>query len=211
MSSSKDDFIDIVLKRGFLYQSTDLDTLKRASKDLIGYIGFDCTAQSLHVGSLIQIMLLRWLQKTGNTSIVLIGGGTTKIGDPSGKDTSRKLLTEDDIKSNTKSIEEVFKTFLNFNNNQNKSIMVNNDQWLNKLNYISFLREYGKHFSINRMLSFDSVKLRLEREQTLSFLEFNYMVIKAYNLSSNYKSIWRKNGKINRGSNMVIKENVISL
>ena len=144
------------------------------------YIGFDCTAQSLHVGSLLQIMCLRMLQKYGHKPIVLLGGGTTMIGDPSGKEETRKILTESDIKKNINSIKKVFSIFLDNKNTKTKPIFVNNIKWLGKLNYIKFLREIGKHFTINKMLSFDSVKLRLEREQSLSYMEFNYMILQAY-------------------------------
>ena len=183
MTTYRSDFIKEIIARGFIHQSTDINNLdeKLSNNDVIpAYIGFDCTASSLHVGSLIQIMLLRWYQKTGHKPIILLGGGTTLVGDPSGKDESRKLLTDDIIKSNSLGIKEVFKKFINFNEGNNKAIMVDNAEWLKNLNYIEFLRDFGKHFSINRMLTFDSVKLRLDREQTLSFLEFNYMILQAY-------------------------------
>ncbi len=183
MTTYRSDFIKEIIARGFIHQSTDINNLdeKLSNNDVIpAYIGFDCTASSLHVGSLIQIMLLRWYQKTGHKPIILLGGGTTLVGDPSGKDESRKLLTDDIIKSNSLGIKEVFKKFINFNEGKNKAIMVDNAEWLKNLNYIEFLRDFGKHFSINRMLTFDSVKLRLDREQTLSFLEFNYMILQAY-------------------------------
>lgn len=151
-----------------------------AEKIVPAYIGFDCTAASLHVGSLLPIMLLRWLQKTGHKPIVLMGGGTTKVGDPSGKDESRQLLSEEKINSNMSGIKEVFSNYLTFGDGPTDAIMVNNDDWLKELSYIDFLREYGPHFTINRMLSFDSVKLRLDREQPLTFLEFNYMILQAY-------------------------------
>ena len=182
MAKYHSDFINEITARDFIHQATDLTNLDKvlSKKSIIpGYIGFDCTAPSLHVGSLIQIMLLRWFQKCGHQPIILLGGGTTLIGDPSGKDESRKLLTNKKINENTVGIKNVFKKFINFSNN-NKAIIINNAEWLTKLNYINFLRDYGKHFSINRMLSFDSVKLRLDREQTLSFLEFNYMILQAY-------------------------------
>ena len=149
-------------------------------KSIKGYIGFDCTAQSLHVGSLLQIMCLRQLQKHGHQPIVLLGGGTTRIGDPSGKDKTRKILDENEIEKNIKSIELVLKKYLNTENKATSPIFVNNYSWLKKLNYISFLRDIGKHFTINKMLSFDSVKLRLDREQSLSYMEFNYMILQAY-------------------------------
>ena len=168
--------------RGLYYQSTDDDGLSSyLDKNKIkAYIGFDCTAESLHVGSLLQIMCLRLLQKHGHQPIVLIGGGTTRIGDPSGKDKTRKILEEKDIKRNIKNIEKILKKFLNDTDDKTKPIFVNNYDWLKQLNYISFLREIGKHFTINKMLTFDSVKLRLEREQSLSYMEFNYMILQAY-------------------------------
>jgi tyrosyl-tRNA synthetase len=186
------DFIQIIKERGFLHQMTDEDGLRKLleTKGQTAYIGFDCTAKSLHVGSLLQIMLLRWWQKCGHKPIVLLGGGTTKIGDPSGKDESRPPLTDVQINENMDSLKTVFSEkklpngdtcgFIKFDNAENAAIMVNNDDWLRDLNYAQFLRDYGRHFSINRMLTMDSVKLRLEREQTLSFLEFNYMILQAY-------------------------------
>ena len=183
MVNSNSEFIKEITARGFIHQATDIDNLDKLldnQKKVPGYIGFDCTAPSLHVGSLIQIMLLRWYQKCGHTPIVLIGGGTTLIGDPSGKDESRKLLTNEIIKENTAGIKNVFKKFIKFEQADNSALIINNSEWLTKLNYINFLRDYGKHFSINRMLGFDSVKLRLDREQPLSFLEFNYMILQAY-------------------------------
>ena len=168
--------------RGLYYQSTDDDGLSSyLDKNKIkAYIGFDCTAESLHVGSLLQIMCLRLLQKHGHQPIVLIGGGTTRIGDPSGKDKTRKILEEKNINRNIKNIEKILKKFLNDTDDKTKPIFVNNYDWLKQLNYISFLREIGKHFTINKMLTFDSVKLRLEREQSLSYMEFNYMILQAY-------------------------------
>jgi tyrosyl-tRNA synthetase len=183
MTTYSSDFINEIIARGFIHQATDinnLDKILNKQTSVPAYIGFDCTASSLHVGSLIQIMLLRWFQKTGHKPIVLLGGGTTLVGDPSGKDESRKLLTAEDIQNNSIGIKEVFKKFINFNNTTNTALMVDNSEWLKQLNYIEFLRDFGKHFSINRMLSFDSVKLRLDREQTLSFLEFNYMILQGY-------------------------------
>ena len=183
MVNSNSEFIKEITARGFIHQATDIDNLDKLldnQKKVPGYIGFDCTAPSLHVGSLIQIMLLRWYQKCGHTPIVLIGGGTTLIGDPSGKDESRKLLTNEIIKENTAGIKNVFKKFIKFEQANNSALIINNSEWLTKLNYINFLRDFGKHFSINRMLGFDSVKLRLDREQPLSFLEFNYMILQAY-------------------------------
>jgi len=168
--------------RGFFYQCTHEDELsKLLDKEKINsYIGFDCTAESLHVGSLLQIMCLRLLQKYGHRPIVLLGGGTTRIGDPSGKDKTRTILSEDEIEKNIKNIEEILKKFLDIKDPNTKPIFVNNYTWLKNLNYISFLRDIGKHFTINKMLSFDSVKTRLEREQSLSYMEFNYMILQAY-------------------------------
>ena len=183
MTTYSSDFIKEIIARGFIHQATDINNLDKLldnSHIIPAYIGFDCTASSLHVGSLIQIMLLKWFQKSGHKPIVLLGGGTSLVGDPSGKDESRKLINEDIIKSNSIGIKDVFNKFLNFDQGDNKALMVDNSEWLKNLNYIEFLRDYGKHFSINRMLTFDSVKLRLDREQTLSFLEFNYMILQAY-------------------------------
>ncbi len=168
--------------RGFINQCTDESTLDKIIKknSISLYIGFDCTAKSLHVGSLIQIMIMRLFQKYGHTPIVLIGKGTTRIGDPSGKDETRKMLSEKEIGQNADNIKKVFNKLLTFKLNNNKAIFRDNSKWLAKLNYVDFLREYGKHFTINKMLSFDSVKLRLDREQSLSFVEFNYMIFQAY-------------------------------
>ena len=168
--------------RGFFYQCTSEEELSSLlNKEKIkGYIGFDCTAASLHVGSLLQIMCLRLLQKNGHRPIVLIGGGTTRIGDPSGKDKTRKILSENEIENNINNIQKILEKFLDTDDPQTKPIFVNNYTWLKNLNYISFLRKIGKHFTINRMLTFDSVKLRLEREQSLSYMEFNYMILQAY-------------------------------
>ncbi len=168
--------------RGYFYQCTSEDELsKLLDKEKIkGYIGFDCTAESLHIGSLLQIMCLRLLQKHGHRPIVLIGGGTTRIGDPSGKDKTRKILTEEEIEKNIKNIEKILKNYLDNNDPKTKPIFVNNYSWLKELNYISFLRDIGKHFTINKMLTFESVKTRLDREQSLSYMEFNYMILQAY-------------------------------
>ena len=176
--------------RGYFYQCTSEDELSDLldKKSINAYIGFDSTAPSLHVGSLLQIMCLRLLQKHGHRPIVLLGGGTTRIGDPSGKEETRKILSEKQIEKNIKNIEKVFKIFLKTNNPKLKPIFVNNYKWLGKLNYIKFLREIGKHFTINKMLSFDSVKLRLEREQSLSYMEFNYMILQAYDFLELNKS-----------------------
>jgi len=168
--------------RGFFYQCTNEAELSNLmdSEKIKAYIGFDCTAESLHVGSLLQIMCLRLLQKNGHRPIVLLGGGTTRIGDPSGKDKTRKILSEEEIEKNIKNIKNILKKFLDNDNPKTKPIFVNNYTWLKNLNYISFLRDIGKHFTINRMLTFDSVKLRLDREQSLSYMEFNYMILQAY-------------------------------
>ncbi|MDA9682963.1 tyrosine--tRNA ligase [Candidatus Pelagibacter sp.] len=175
-------FLKEFKNRGYFYQCTDEKGLteKLNQESIKGYIGFDCTAQSLHVGSLLQIMCLRLLQKHGHKPIVLLGGGTTRIGDPSGKDKTRKILEENEIERNIKSIEKILKKFLDTKDEKVSPIFVNNYSWLRNLNYISFLRDIGKHFTINKMLSFDSVKLRLEREQSLSYMEFNYMILQAY-------------------------------
>jgi tyrosyl-tRNA synthetase len=182
MSAYKSDFLNVLASRGFIHQVSEpeaLDALARQST-ITAYIGFDCTAPSLHVGSLLPIMMLHWLQQTGHKPIPLMGGGTTRVGDPSGKDESRRLLTDEIIAANLRSIRETFGRFLHFGDGKTDAVMANNADWLNALNYIDFLRDIGRHFSINRMLSFDSVKLRLERQQELSFLEFNYMILQAY-------------------------------
>ncbi len=176
------DFLRSLTERGFIHQCSDLEGLdaKAKSGDLVAYIGFDCTAPSLHVGSLLPIMLLRWLQKTGGKPIVLVGGGTTRVGDPSGKDESRKLLSVEDIERNKSALQKVFASFLGFGESKTDALMVDNADWLTGLKYIDFLRDAGRHFSVNRMLTMDSVKLRLDRDQELSFLEFNYMCCQAY-------------------------------
>jgi tyrosyl-tRNA synthetase len=189
MSAYKSDFLNVLAERGFIHQVSEpdaLDALARSST-VTAYIGFDCTAASLHVGSLLPIMLLYWLQETGHRPIALMGGGTTRVGDPSGKDESRRLLTDAAINENLKGIRAVFDRFLKFENAGGNAIMANNADWLNKLNYIDFLRDVGRHFSINRMLALDSVKLRLDRQQELSFLEFNYMVLQAYDFVELYR------------------------
>ena len=182
MSSYQSSLLSLLDERGYIHQATDaaaLDAL--AGKEIVtGYIGFDATAPSLHVGSLVQIMMLRRMQQAGHKPIVLMGGGTTKVGDPSGKDESRKLLTEADIQANIASIRRVFEHYLTFGDRPTDAIMVDNDEWLGKLAYLDLLRTVGPHFTINRMLTFDSVKLRLDREQPLTFLEFNYMILQAY-------------------------------
>jgi tyrosyl-tRNA synthetase len=182
MSAYKSEFLQVLANRGFIHQVSEpeaLDELARTSR-ITGYIGFDCTAPSLHVGSLLQIMMLYWMQQTGHRPIALMGGGTTRVGDPSGKDQSRKLLTDATIAENLAGIQAIFAKFLTFGDGPHDAVMANNADWLNELNYVDFLRDVGRHFSVNRMLSFDSVKLRLERQQELSFLEFNYMVLQAY-------------------------------
>src|SRR4029079_4219582 len=189
MSTAKSDFLHELHSRGYVHQATDeagLTRLARSDK-LTGYIGFDCTAPSLHVGNLVSIMMLRKLQQAGHRPIVLIGGGTTKVGDPSGKDEARKLLSDVEIAANIAGIERVFTRFLSFGDGVSGAVMVNNADWLGTLNYIDFLRDYGRHFSVNRMLTYDSVKLGLEREQPLSFIEFNYMVLQAYDFVELYR------------------------
>jgi tyrosyl-tRNA synthetase len=178
----KNNFINEINQRGFFHQCTNQEKLTdlTSQKPIKAYIGFDCTAQSLHVGSLLQIMCLRMFQKYGHQPIVLLGGGTTLIGDPSGKDSTRKILEEVTINENIKKIKKIFEKLLNFSDDKTKPIFVNNAEWLSKLQYIEFLRTVGKHFTINKMLSFESVKLRLEREQSLSYMEFNYMILQAY-------------------------------
>lgn len=182
MTKYSSDLLRTLDARGYIHQLTDANKLDALAQNSVipGYIGFDATAPSLHIGSMVQIMMLRRLQQTGHKPIVLMGGGTTKVGDPSGKDESRKLLTNDDINANISSIKGVFERFLTFGDGPTDAVMVNNADWLDALDYVPFLREVGPHFTINRMLTFDSVKLRLEREQPLTFLEFNYMILQAY-------------------------------
>jgi tyrosyl-tRNA synthetase len=194
MNTYKSDFLNVLATRGFIHQISEpeaFDALARSSM-ITAYIGFDCTAPSLHIGSLLPIMLLHWLQQTGHRPITLMGGGTTRVGDPSGKDESRRLLSDETINENLKGIRAIFSRFLRFAETPgtasgNDAIMANNADWLNSLNYIDFLRDVGRHFSINRMLSFESVKLRLERQQELSFLEFNYMILQAYDFVELYR------------------------
>ncbi|HYE01259.1 MAG TPA: tyrosine--tRNA ligase [Alphaproteobacteria bacterium] len=188
----KTDFLRTLTERGFIHQCTDLAALdaRAAEKPLVAYIGFDCTADSLHVGSLVQIMMLRWLQKTGHKPIVLMGGGTTKIGDPSGKDEARQLLTDEAIAANMAGIRRVFERYLAFGDGPTDAVMANNADWLDRLQYIPLLRDVGRHFTINRMLTFDSVRMRLEREQPLTFLEFNYMILQSYD----FVELWRRHG-----------------
>ncbi|MEL7013354.1 MAG: tyrosine--tRNA ligase, partial [Pseudomonadota bacterium] len=178
----KSDFMSVMMERGFLADCTDYQGLDEALSEGIvpAYIGFDATATSLHVGSLIQIMMLRWLQKTGHKPITLMGGGTTKVGDPSGRDAERSLLSEAQIAANIDGIGQVFAQYITYGDGPTDALMLNNAEWLETLNYIDFLRDIGRHFSINRMLAFESVKSRLDREQSLSFLEFNYMILQAY-------------------------------
>jgi tyrosyl-tRNA synthetase len=189
MSTYKSDFLNVLAARGFIHQVSEPDALDALAREkaITAYIGFDCTAPSLHIGSLLPIMLLYWLQQTGHRPIALMGGGTTRVGDPSGKDESRRLLTDEMINENLKGIRAIFDKFLKFENTGGDAVMANNADWLNTLNYIDFLRDVGRHFSINRMLSFDSVKLRLDRQQELSFLEFNYMILQAYDFVELYR------------------------
>ena len=190
LNSMKNSFLSEMTSRGLLNQCTDFDKLKGLTSDnsIAAYIGFDCTAQSLHVGSLLQIMVLRLMQRYGHKPIVLLGGGTTLIGDPSGKDSTRKILKQKDIKKNILNIKKVFEKLLKSKNKKVKPVFVDNFSWLGKLKYIDFLRDVGKHFTINKMLTFDSVKLRLDREQSLSYMEFNYMILQAYDFYQLFKN-----------------------
>jgi tyrosyl-tRNA synthetase len=185
MTAFKSDFLNVLQERGFIHQISDPDSLDAlaARGELTAYIGFDCTAPSLHVGSMVQIMCLYWLQQTGNKPIALMGGGTTRVGDPSGKDETRKILSIEDIERNKDGIKQVFSKFLNFGDGRHDAIMPDNAEWLTKLNWIEMLRDIGRHFSVNRMLAMDSVKLRLERDQEMSFIEFNYMILQAYDFA----------------------------
>jgi tyrosyl-tRNA synthetase len=189
MSTYKSDLLHVLASRGFIHQISEPEALDRlaAASQITGYIGFDATAPSLHVGSLVQIMMLAWMQKTGHRPIALMGGGTTRVGDPSGKEETRKLLTEEMIEGNLRGIRAIFARFLSFGDGSGDAIMANNADWLNALNYIDFLRAVGRHFSINRMLSFESVKRRIERQQEMSFLEFNYMILQAYDFVELYR------------------------
>ncbi len=182
MTMFTSDFLHVLSSRGFIHQVSDVEGLDHAAREgrLIAYVGYDCTAPSLHIGHLLSIMMLHWLQQTGHTPIALMGGGTTRVGDPSGRDETRRILTYDQIESNKQSIRKTFERFIRFGTAPGDAIMVDNAEWLAPLNYIEFLRDVGRHFSINRMLTFDSVKLRLEREQELSFLEFNYSILQSY-------------------------------
>ncbi len=187
----RSDFLRTLSARGYIHQVTDAAALdaRAAAGVVTAYVGYDCTAPSLHIGNLVSIMMLRWLQKTGHRPIVLMGGGTTRVGDPSGKDEGRPMLTSEQIEANKASIRRIFERFLDFDG-PNAAIMVDNDEWLSGLGYISFLRDIGRHFSVNRMLTFDSVRLRLDREQPLSFIEFNYMICQAYD----YLELFRRHG-----------------
>jgi tyrosyl-tRNA synthetase len=190
MSKPRSEFLRILSERGYIHQVSDLEGLDEAAADgtITAYVGYDCTATSLHVGSLISIMMLHWLQETGHRPIALMGGGTTRVGDPSGRDETRKILTIEQIEENKAGIKRVFERFLRFGGDD--AVMVDNAEWLTKLNYIDMLRDVGRHFSVNRMLSFDSVRMRLEREQELSFIEFNYMILQAYD----FTELWRRYG-----------------
>ncbi len=199
MCTYKSDFLNILSERGFIHQGSDLEGLDKKLSEGVrsAYIGFDATATSLHAGSLMPIMLLYWFQQCGHKPISLMGGGTTKVGDPSGKDVSRKMLTDQDIENNMAGIKKVFEKYLSYGDGETDALMVNNADWLDHLNYIEFLRDYGPHFTINRMMTFDSVKLRLEREQPLTLLEFNYMIMQAYDfveLNRRYGTILQMGG-----------------
>jgi tyrosyl-tRNA synthetase len=185
MTAFKSDFLNVLQSRGFIHQISDPDSLDglAARGELVAYIGFDCTAPSLHVGSMVQIMCLYWLQQTGNKPIALMGGGTTRVGDPSGKDETRKILSIEEIERNKVGIKQVFSRFLKFGEGKTDAVMPDNAEWLTKLNWIEMLRDIGRHFSVNRMLAMDSVKLRLERDQEMSFIEFNYMILQAYDFA----------------------------
>ena len=182
MTAFKSDFLNVLQSRGFVHQISDPDSLDAlaARRELVAYIGFDCTAPSLHVGSMVQIMCLYWLQQTGNRPIALMGGGTTRVGDPSGKDETRRILSIEEIERNKEGIKQVFSRFLTFGEGKSDAVMPDNAEWLTKLNWIEMLRDIGRHFSVNRMLAMDSVRLRLERDQEMSFIEFNYMILQAY-------------------------------
>ena len=185
----KSDFLATIMQRGFVQDCTDLQELDETVRKgvVTGYIGFDLTATSLHIGNLVQIMLLRWMQKTGHRPITLMGGGTTKVGDPSGKDEMRKIISVDQINANADGIRQVFSRYISYGDGPTDSPLVNNAEWLDKLGYIDFLRDIGKHFTINRLLAFESVKSRLDREQALSFIEFNYMLLQAYDFLELYR------------------------
>jgi tyrosyl-tRNA synthetase len=199
MQNVKSDFLRVMMERGFFHQCSDVEGLdeKLMTETVSAYLGFDLTAKSFHVGNLVQIMRLHWLQQTGHRPIVLMGGGTTRVGDPSGKDEMRKMLTPEQIGENKENLKRTFARFMRFGEAPSDAIMVDNDEWLSKLNYIEMLRDVGRHFSVNRMLTMDTVRLRLEREQELSFLEFNYMILQAYDfvqLSKRYGCILQMGG-----------------
>jgi tyrosyl-tRNA synthetase len=199
MTEPRSEFLRTLEARGFIHQCTDMEAMDDAAltAPMVAYVGYDCTAPSLHVGNLVSIMLLRWFQRCGHKPIVLMGGGTTKVGDPTGKEEMRKILSDEQIAENMAGIKAAFSNFLEFGDGPTDAIMVNNADWLDSLNYMEFLRDYGRHFSVNRMLSQDSVKLRLEREQPMSFLEFNYMVLQAYDfleLSRRYNCVAQMGG-----------------
>ncbi|MCP9626627.1 tyrosine--tRNA ligase [Rhodopseudomonas palustris] len=192
MAAFKSDFMNVLQERGFIHQISDPDSLDAlaAKREVVAYVGYDCTAASLHVGHLLSIMMLHWLQATGNKPIALMGGGTTRVGDPSGRDETRKILTYEQIDANKESIKGTFAKFITFGDGASDAVMADNAEWLTKLNYIEMLRDIGRHFSINRMLTMDSVRMRLEREQELSFIEFNYMILQSYDfveLARRYK------------------------
>lgn len=192
MAAFKSDFMNVLQERGFIHQISDPDSLDAlaAKREVVAYVGYDCTAPSLHVGHLLSIMMLHWLQATGNKPIALMGGGTTRVGDPSGRDETRKILTYEQIDANKESIKGTFAKFITFGDGVSDALMADNAEWLTKLNYIEMLRDIGRHFSINRMLTMDSVRMRLEREQELSFIEFNYMILQSYDfveLARRYK------------------------
>ncbi|NWG22951.1 MAG: tyrosine--tRNA ligase [Pseudorhodoplanes sp.] len=199
MTQYRSDFLRVLTERGYIHQVSDNEGLDAAALEgrVVAYVGYDCTAPSLHIGHLLSIMMLHWLQQTGQKPIALMGGGTTRVGDPSGRDETRKILTVEQIEANKQSIKGTFSRFLKFGADRGEAIMADNAEWLATLNYIDFLRDVGRHFSINRMLSFDSVKLRLDRQQELSFLEFNYMILQAYDfveLNKRYNCILQMGG-----------------
>ncbi|ABE39682.1 tyrosyl-tRNA synthetase [Rhodopseudomonas palustris BisB5] len=192
MTAFKSDFMNVLQQRGFIHQISDPESLDALAsrREVVAYVGYDCTASSLHVGHLLSIMMLHWLQATGNKPVALMGGGTTRVGDPSGRDETRKILSLEQIEANKDSIKRVFANFITFGDGGNKALMVDNADWLTKLNYIEMLRDLGRHFSVNRMLTMDSVRMRLEREQELSFIEFNYMILQSYD----YVELSRRHG-----------------
>ncbi|HVZ04607.1 tyrosine--tRNA ligase [Hyphomicrobium sp.] len=225
MTTLKSDFLKIMTERGFVHQCSDLEGLDKLASDgrVIAYAGYDCTAPSLHVGHLISIMMLSWLQRSGGKPIALMGGGTTRVGDPSGKDETRQLRSVEEIDANKESIKRVFSNFLTFGSGKTDAVMVDNAEWLAPLNYIEFLRDVGRHFSVNRMLTMDSAKLRLDREQELSFIEFNYMLLQAYDfveLNRRYGCNLQMGGSdqwgnivtgIDLGRRMGVKEQLLAL